>query len=78
MPQDYDPYDLYAAYTAAHVYDYLNSYSNTGMGLMGHVLGLVDSSSYEELLRKEILEPLGLNETSLFLTEDLLPNLAPD
>lgn len=90
LPQDYDPYDPYAAYTTEYVYDYLNSYcdllfepgtqyaySNTGMGLAGHVLGLVDSSSYEEVLIRELLEPLGLNETSLFLSEDQLSKLAP-
>jgi CubicO group peptidase (beta-lactamase class C family) len=90
FPPGYDPYDPYAAYTAGYVYDYLSSYctllfepgasyaySNTGRGLVGHVLGLVDSSSYEELVRRAIIEPLGLNETSLFLTEDKIPYLAP-
>lgn len=90
LPPGYDPYDPYAAYTSSYVYEYLNSwctllfepgtqysYSNTGMGLVGHVLGLADSSSYEEVLRREILEPLGLNETSLFISEDQIPNLAP-
>jgi CubicO group peptidase (beta-lactamase class C family) len=90
LPPGYDPYDPYAAYTTAYVYDYLSSYcnlifepgtqysySNTGMGLVGHVLGLVDSTSYEELVRREVLEPLGMNETSLFLSEDQIANLAP-
>jgi len=90
LPPGYDPYDPYAAYTTAYIYDYLSSwcnlqfepgtqyfYSNTGMGLLGHVLGLVDSSSYAELLEREILEPLGLEETSLYLTEEPIPNLAP-
>jgi len=89
-PPDYDPYDPYAAYTTSYIYEYLSSYctllfepgtqysySNTGMGLLGHVLGLVDSSSYGELVRREVLEPLGLNETSLFLSEEQLPHLAP-
>jgi CubicO group peptidase (beta-lactamase class C family) len=90
LPPGYDPNDLYAAYTTSYVYDYLSSYcnllfepgtryaySNTGMGLVGHVLGLVDGSSYEEVLRREIIEPLGLNETSLDLNEDQILNLAP-
>lgn len=89
-PPGYDPYDPYAAYTTNYIYDYLSSYcalqfepgtqyaySNTGMGLIGHVLGLVDSSSYEDVLRREILEPLGLRETLLFLSDDHLPHLAP-
>jgi len=90
FPSGLDPCDPYAAYTANHVYDYLTSYcnlrfepgtqyfySNTGMGLVGHILGLIDGSSYEELVRKEIFNPLGLNETSLFLTEEQISNLAP-
>jgi len=90
LPPGYDPYDPYAAYTTDYVYDYLSSwcklqfepgtrynYSNTGMGLVGHVLGLVDSSSYAEVLEREILEPLGLKETGLFITEDRIPALAP-
>jgi CubicO group peptidase (beta-lactamase class C family) len=90
LPPGYDPYDPYAAYTTDYVYDYLSSwcnllfepgtqysYSNTGMGLVGHVLGLVDSSSYEDVLGRELLEPLGLTETTLFLSEDQLTNLAP-
>jgi CubicO group peptidase (beta-lactamase class C family) len=90
LPDGFDPYDPYAAYTTEHVYDYLSSwcelqlepgtqyfYSNTGMGLIGHVLGLVDSSSFADVLRRELLEPLGLNETSLFLSEDQIPHLAP-
>ncbi len=90
LPAGYDPYDPYAAYTTDYVYEHLSSwcnllfepgtqysYSNTGMGLVGHVLGLVDSSSYEDVLGREVLEPLGLNETSLFLSDDQLSNLAP-
>jgi CubicO group peptidase (beta-lactamase class C family) len=90
LPAGYDPYDPYSAYNTAEVYDYLNSwcnllfepgtryyYSNTGMGLVGHVLGLVDSSSYEEVLQREVLEPLGLFETTLSITEEHLPFLAP-
>mgnify|MGYP001823038095 FL=1 len=90
LPPDYDPYDPYAAYTSEFVYDYLSSYcnllfepgtqysySNTGMGLVGHVLGLVDSTSYEELITREVLVPMGMNETSLFLGEDQISKLAP-
>lgn len=90
LPPGYDPYDPYAAYTTDYVYEYLSSwcdllfqpgtqysYSNTGMGLVGHVLGLVDSTSYEELVRREILDPLGMDETSLFLSDDQIANLAP-
>jgi len=90
LPPGYDPYDPYAAYSTAYVYDYLSnwcnlqfepgtrySYSNTGMGLVGHVLGLMDSTSYADVLEREILKPLGLNETTLFITGELIPLLAP-
>jgi len=90
LPTGYDPYNPYAAYTTEHVYDYLTSwcvlqyepgsqyfYSNTGVGLIGHILGLMDGSSYEELVTNEIFESLGLIETSLFLTPGQLSNLAP-
>lgn len=90
LPPGYDPYDPYAAYTSAHVYEYLStycnllsepgtqySYSNTGMGILGHVLGLNAATSYEEELSGEVLESLGLNETSLFLTEKQITHLAP-
>ncbi len=90
LPSGYDPYDPYAAYTTEHVYDYLTSwcdllfepgtqylYSNTGGGLLGHILGLMDGTSYEELITREIFEPLGFHETSLFLTADQISNLAP-
>ena len=89
-PPGLDPYDPYAAYTAGYVYDYLTSYcdlqfepgthysySNTGMGLIGHILGLIDGSSYEEVVTREIFKPLGLDETSLFLTEEQISHLAP-
>jgi D-alanyl-D-alanine-carboxypeptidase/D-alanyl-D-alanine-endopeptidase len=90
LPHGYDPYDPYAAYTTPYVYDYLTnycdllfepgtqySYSNTAMGLLGHILGMIDSSSYEELVTREIFEPLGMQETSLFLNEDQVTRLAP-
>lgn len=90
LPPGFDPYDPYAAYTTPYVYDYLTNYcdlqcepgtglcySNTGMGLLGHILGLIDQSSYEELVTREIFEPLGMHETSLFLTESQITRLAP-
>jgi CubicO group peptidase (beta-lactamase class C family) len=89
LPSGYDPYDPYAAYTAEDVYEYLTSYcdlqfepgtqyfySNTGMGLIGHILGLTDGTTYEELVTREIFESLGLNETSLFI-DNKISSLAP-
>ena len=88
-PSDYDSLNFYAAYTTEHVYDYLTnyvqllfppgtawSYSNTGMGLLGHVLGLVDGTSYETLLTREIFDVLGMDDSSLFLVGPQTDNLA--
>ena len=47
------------------------------MGLLGHILGRIDSSSYSELLQREILDPLGMEETTLFLDEWRIQDLAP-
>ena len=89
-PADYNGNDPYAAYSTEVVYDYLTNYctllfepgtayhySNTGMGLLGHILGRIDSSSYSELLQREILDPLGMEETTLFLDEWRIQDLAP-
>ena len=90
LPPGYDPNNTYAAYTFEHIYEYLTSYcslqfepgtqysySNTGVGLIGHILGLVDNSSYEELVTKEIFNSLDMHETSLNLSTEQLANLAP-
>jgi len=38
-------------------------YSNFGFGLLGHALGRAAGSSYRELARERILEPLGMDRT---------------
>ncbi len=38
-------------------------YSNYGMGLLGHVLALRAGTTYEQLIRARICEPLGLVDT---------------
>jgi CubicO group peptidase (beta-lactamase class C family) len=89
VPPGYDPINSYAAYTAEHIYDYLTNYctltgtpgtvylySNTGGGLLGHTLGLVDGSSYEEILNNIILNPLGMNNTTVYITATQNTNLA--
>jgi len=89
FPSNYNPENAYAAYTSEHIYDYLSNYctllfipgtsyhySNIGMGLLGHTLGIVDGSSYEDLLMQKLLNPLGMNCTSLFVSQEQDTNLA--
>jgi CubicO group peptidase (beta-lactamase class C family) len=89
LPPGYSTQNPYANYTTNYVYRYLNeycqlefvpgtdwTYSNTGMGLMGHILGLVDSSSYETVLQREVFDKLGMTNSSLFLNEQQKRNYA--
>jgi CubicO group peptidase (beta-lactamase class C family) len=88
-PVGYDPIDPYAAYTTEHIYDYLTNYcvleftpgtwwaySYTGMGLTGHIIGLVDGTSYETVLTRDIFNVLDMDNSSLFLTAKQMNNLA--
>ncbi len=63
------------------IYDYLKScegkqpegtfeYSNFGMGLLGHLLGIKTGQSYEQLVKARLLNPLQM--TSTFVTIDSL------
>ncbi len=92
MPSNFAPRDQanpYADYSVQQMYAFLSSYeltrdvgadyeySNLGMGLLGHVLALKAGSSYEDLVRRRILGPLGMRETAITLTPALRARLAP-
>ncbi len=59
------------------LYNYLNNhtltrrpgvsfeYSNLGLGLLGHVLGISQNQSFEALLKERLLNPLGMSETMI-------------
>jgi serine-type D-Ala-D-Ala carboxypeptidase/endopeptidase len=78
----------FADYSVSDMYDFLNrctlefpvgtkhQYSNTGVGLLGLCLSLAEKMSYNELLHRRLLTPLGMENTSLFLTEKQKANLA--
>lgn len=52
-------------------------YSNFGMGLLGHILTLKSNmSSFDELLSKRILNVLGMNNTSIDLSDEQKSRLA--
>jgi CubicO group peptidase (beta-lactamase class C family) len=89
LPDGFDGEDPYSAYTTEDVYDYLSNYceleftpgtywgySNTGYGLLGHILGLIDGTSYEHVLSRDIFNALGMANSSLFLTDEQLSNMA--
>lgn len=46
-------------------------YSNLGMTLLGMVIEEISGMDYEDYIQKNILEPLGLQDTRPFMPEDL-------
>lgn len=53
-------------------------YSNLGYGLLGHALVLhAKAADYEALLRKRVLDPLGLADTRITLAPEQAARLAP-
>jgi serine-type D-Ala-D-Ala carboxypeptidase/endopeptidase len=92
LPSNLRPADFanpYADYSPAKLYEFLSGYtlprdpgekyeySNLGAGLLGHALALKAGMSYEELVRIRILEPLGMHDTSITLSDDQTKRLAP-
>jgi CubicO group peptidase (beta-lactamase class C family) len=92
MPANFTPRDSmnpYADYSVEQMYTFLSGYqltrdigaayeySNLGMGLLGHALTLKARVSYEELVRRRILTPLGMRETAIMLTPAMRARLAP-
>ena len=86
MPDNFTPADEtnpYVDYTVKQMYEFLSThelrrdigaeaeYSNLGVGLLGHVLARVNGSSYEELVRERILDPLGMSNTAITLSGDM-------
>ncbi len=83
LPANLRPADAtnpYAGYTVEQLYEFLSGhslrrdpgeqyeYSNLGVGLLGHALALRAGTSYEDLVRERILEPLDMRHTSITLT----------
>ena len=82
-----DPANPYAHFGAKELYAWLSGYtltrepgltyeySNLGMGLLGHALALKAGKPYQQLVRERMLQPLGMTETRIVLTEDLRARL---
>lgn len=88
MPDNFSPADSsnpYADYDAAHLYAYVAKhglirpanapfdYSNLGFALLGVALANRAGMSYPELLKREILDPLGMTDTAIMITADQRP-----
>ena len=53
------------------------SYSNLGAGLLGLALGRAHGTDYRTALMREVLEPLGLDDTRIDLKAEQIQRLAP-
>lgn len=71
-----DMYDFLNSYTLTRLPGSVYQYSNIGMGLLGHTLGIIYGTNYEDLLTKEIFSVLGMKRSSVFLTAEQKENLA--
>jgi len=91
MPDNFKPKSRdnpYIDYSAENLYAFLNGltltknpgehheYSNIGMGLLGHILCLIEKTDYETLIKKYICNPLGMKDTGVNLTPSMKMNLA--
>ncbi len=83
-----NPANPYADYDAAKMFAFLSGYtltrdigekyeySNLGVGLLGEALARRAGMSYEALVKKRILAPLGMTSTSIVLTPERRARLA--
>jgi CubicO group peptidase (beta-lactamase class C family) len=52
-------------------------YSNLGIGLLGFILARKMGVPFEQIIMDRICEPLGMNDTSIRLSSDMISRLAP-
>ena len=83
-----NPANPYADYTIEQLYTCLSSctlnkkpgeqyeYSNFGMGLLGHILELIERKPYEQIIKERILVKLGMHSSAVNLTSQLQAQLA--
>lgn len=79
--QGFNPEDPYAIYTYDNLKNYLQNhvvlnapsgtlyeYSNLGVGILGYILAQKNNSTYEQLVKSKIFNPLGMNNSTTLLT----------
>lgn len=77
---DYRPSNLYAFLAKQTVAKPANTdflYSNLGFGLLGQALAVHSGLSYSVLLKEEVADPLGLNDTIVDLTPEQQSRFIP-
>jgi CubicO group peptidase (beta-lactamase class C family) len=77
---DYSADELYAALACCRLKYRPGTrtlYSNLGSGLLGHILSQVGGASYEQLVTERILQPLGMHDTVIRLSDEQRMRLAP-
>jgi CubicO group peptidase (beta-lactamase class C family) len=92
MPDNFTPADgsnPYADYDAAKMYAFLAKhgvampdkpeflYSNYGFGLLGQALSVRGGEPYPQLLKDEVLDPLGMHDTTIALSPEQQARLLP-
>jgi len=75
FPESTDPGDPYRSYTAAMMMEFLDTlkltrtpgtvyeYSNLAMALLGYIIQKVEGQSFDNLVAKTIINPLGMKST---------------
>ena len=83
-----DPENPYVDYDAARLFAFLDGYrlsrapgaayeySNLGVGLLGVALARQGGTSYEALIRRRVVDPLGMPSTMITLSDDARSRLA--
>lgn len=92
MPDNFKPADEanpYADYRAANLYAFIAKhgvakpektgflYSNLGFGLLGQALSVHAGEPYPQLLKQEVLDPLGMHDTAVTLSADQQARFIP-
>jgi CubicO group peptidase (beta-lactamase class C family) len=84
-----DPSNPYADYAAANLYEFLARYgvarpadagflySNLGFGLLGQALAVRSGLPYPALLKEQVIDPLGLTDTTVSLTKEQQSRFIP-